>query len=60
MIKGRVANISLVATIPGVDHDQVVASLIVNRVHPEFGDESPEGLRARAASLRAAASRCAA
>jgi len=37
------------------DHDQVVASLIVNRVHPEFGDESPDGLRARAASLRAAA-----
>jgi anion-transporting ArsA/GET3 family ATPase len=38
-----------------VDHDQEVATLIVNRVHPEFGDESPDGLRARAASLRATA-----
>jgi len=35
------------------DHDQEVATLIVNRVHPEFGDESPDGLRARAFSLRA-------
>jgi anion-transporting ArsA/GET3 family ATPase len=25
-----------------------VTALIVNRVHPEFGDELPEGLRARA------------
>ena len=35
------------------DHDQTVAALIVNRVHPAFGDESPDGLRARAADLRA-------
>jgi anion-transporting ArsA/GET3 family ATPase len=35
------------------DHDQEVAALIVNRVHPEFGDESPAGLQARAARLRA-------
>jgi anion-transporting ArsA/GET3 family ATPase len=34
------------------DHGQSVASLIVNRVHPSFGDESPEGLRNRAESLR--------
>ncbi len=31
-----------------------VDALIVNRVHPRFGDEQPEGLRARAASLAAA------
>ncbi|HEX5615396.1 MAG TPA: ArsA-related P-loop ATPase [Acidimicrobiia bacterium] len=35
------------------DHHQAVEALIVNRVHPRFGDESPEGLRARAAELRA-------
>lgn len=35
------------------DHEQTVAALIVNRVHPPFGDESPDGLRARAADLRA-------
>ena len=34
------------------DHSQSVAALIVNRVHPEFGDEVPAGLDARAASLR--------
>jgi anion-transporting ArsA/GET3 family ATPase len=34
------------------DHGQDVAALIVNRVHPAFGEESPEGLRARARSLR--------
>jgi anion-transporting ArsA/GET3 family ATPase len=34
------------------DHDQRVAALIVNRVHPDFGDESPAGLRARAVDLR--------
>jgi anion-transporting ArsA/GET3 family ATPase len=34
------------------DHDQGVEVLIVNRVHPAFGDEAPEGLRARAAELR--------
>jgi anion-transporting ArsA/GET3 family ATPase len=34
------------------DHDQHVAALIVNRVHPEFGDEAPSGLRARAVDLR--------
>jgi anion-transporting ArsA/GET3 family ATPase len=34
------------------DHDQRVEVLIVNRVHPAFGDEAPEGLRARAAELR--------
>jgi anion-transporting ArsA/GET3 family ATPase len=38
------------------DHDQEVATLIVNRVHPAFGDESPDGLRARASSLRNAES----
>jgi anion-transporting ArsA/GET3 family ATPase len=37
------------------EHHQEVAALIVNRVHPEFGDESPAGLRARADGLRAAA-----
>jgi anion-transporting ArsA/GET3 family ATPase len=36
-----------------VDHHQSVEALIVNRVHPAFGDESPDGLRARAAELRA-------
>jgi anion-transporting ArsA/GET3 family ATPase len=36
-----------------VDHHQTVEALIVNRVHPAFGDESPDGLRARAAELRA-------
>ena len=35
------------------DHDQEVAALVVNRIHPSFGDESPDGLRARAAELRA-------
>jgi anion-transporting ArsA/GET3 family ATPase len=35
------------------EHGQTVDLLIVNRVHPEFGDETPEGLRARAAELRA-------
>jgi len=35
-----------------VDHEQEVAALIVNRVHPSFGDEAPEGLRARADALR--------
>jgi anion-transporting ArsA/GET3 family ATPase len=34
-------------------HHQVVAALIVNRVHPDFGDEAPPGLRARAVDLRA-------
>ena len=34
------------------DHRQEVAALIVNRVHPEFGDEMPEGLRARSERLR--------
>jgi anion-transporting ArsA/GET3 family ATPase len=34
------------------DHGQNVAALIVNRVHPMFGDEIPAGLRARAAGLR--------
>ncbi|MCZ7528231.1 MAG: AAA family ATPase [Acidimicrobiia bacterium] len=28
-----------------------VAALVVNRVHPRFGDERPEGLEARAATL---------
>jgi anion-transporting ArsA/GET3 family ATPase len=32
---------------------QSVQALIVNRVHPAFGDESPAGLRAAAAALRA-------
>ena len=36
-----------------VDHDQEVAALIVNRVHPSFGDEAPDGLRARSDGLRA-------
>jgi anion-transporting ArsA/GET3 family ATPase len=36
------------------DHGQEVAALIVNRVHPEFGDHAPEDLRARAAELREA------
>lgn len=31
--------------------DLQVHALIVNRVHPEFGTESPEGLRARARAL---------
>jgi len=35
------------------DHEQHVEALIVNRVHPAFGDESPDGLRARAKELRA-------
>jgi anion-transporting ArsA/GET3 family ATPase len=34
------------------EHGQSVEMLIVNRVHPEFGAESPEGLRARAGALR--------
>jgi anion-transporting ArsA/GET3 family ATPase len=37
------------------DHGQEVATLIVNRVHPEFGDAAPTELRARAAALRAVA-----
>jgi anion-transporting ArsA/GET3 family ATPase len=35
---------------------QNVDALVVNRVHPSFGDESPEGLRATAAELRTRAS----
>jgi anion-transporting ArsA/GET3 family ATPase len=35
------------------DHGQKVEALIVNRVHPSFGEEDPAGLRARAADLRA-------
>jgi anion-transporting ArsA/GET3 family ATPase len=35
------------------DHHQRVEALIVNRVHPGFGEESPGGLRARADELRA-------
>lgn len=35
------------------DHHQRVEALIVNRVHPLFGDESPDGLRARARELTA-------
>ncbi|HEX6312315.1 MAG TPA: ArsA-related P-loop ATPase [Acidimicrobiia bacterium] len=38
-----------------VESDMVVDALVVNRVHPRFGDESPAGLRARADSLAAAA-----
>ena len=34
------------------DHGLSVAALVVNRMHPRFGDEHAEGLRARAASLR--------
>jgi anion-transporting ArsA/GET3 family ATPase len=34
------------------EHSQTVAALIVNRVHPEFGDEIPAGLEARARTLR--------
>jgi anion-transporting ArsA/GET3 family ATPase len=30
---------------------QTIDALIVNRVHPKFGDESPAGLRATAAAL---------
>ncbi len=37
------------------DHHQTVEALIVNRVHPAFGEESPDGLRARAAELRSEA-----
>lgn len=33
-----------------------VDGLVVNRIHPMFGDEKPEGLRARAAALAEAAS----
>ena len=33
------------------ESDIAVAALVVNRVHPRFGDEAPEGLRARAESL---------
>ncbi len=32
--------------------DQQIDALIVNRVHPMFGDEAPTGLRAAAAELR--------
>jgi len=49
------------------ESEMPVDALIVNRVHPRFGDERPEGLRARAATLaagdgdeRAAATRLAA
>jgi anion-transporting ArsA/GET3 family ATPase len=34
------------------ENGQQVQALIVNRVHPAFGDESPDGLRAAAAALR--------
>jgi anion-transporting ArsA/GET3 family ATPase len=34
------------------DHDLSVDALIVNRVHPRFGDELAAGLRARADTLR--------
>jgi len=33
------------------EHGYCVDALVVNRVHPQFGDESPQGLRARAAEL---------
>ena len=33
------------------EHGFRVDALVVNRVHPQFGDESPQGLRARAAEL---------
>jgi anion-transporting ArsA/GET3 family ATPase len=39
---------------------QSVQALIVNRVHPSFGDESPAGLRTTAAALRLDASDAAA
>jgi len=39
---------------------QSVHALIVNRVHPSFGDESPAGLRAAAEALRGAESDAAA
>ncbi len=35
--------------------DLAVHALIVNRIHPRFGDEKPEGLRARAVTLQASA-----
>jgi len=35
------------------DHDLSVDALVVNRVHPRFGEESAAGLRARAESLQA-------
>jgi anion-transporting ArsA/GET3 family ATPase len=38
------------------EHQQRVAALVVNRVHPAFGDEDPEGLRARARDLARLAS----
>jgi anion-transporting ArsA/GET3 family ATPase len=34
-----------------VENETPVDALVVNRVHPRFGDERPEGLRARAATL---------
>jgi hypothetical protein len=34
------------------DSGQTVEALIVNRVHPSFGDESPDGLRVAAEALR--------
>jgi anion-transporting ArsA/GET3 family ATPase len=34
------------------ENGQKVEALIVNRVHPSFGDESPTGLRGTAAALR--------
>ena len=36
-----------------VDAGQTVQALIVNRVHPSFGEEAPAGLRAAADALRA-------
>lgn len=35
------------------DTGQRVHTLVVNRVHPSFGDESPDGLRTTASALRA-------
>lgn len=40
-------------------HGLSVEALIVNRVHPHFGEETPAGLRARAAELREAGGRAA-
>jgi len=39
--------------------DQLIDALIVNRVHPMFGDEAPAGLRAAAAELRKAGNQAA-
>ncbi len=35
------------------ENDIPVQGVVVNRIHPEFGDEAPEGLRARATTLDA-------